>query len=186
METTATPEEAAKIMPLLENLSRIEDPRMEGKNDHSLVDVLVIAICAIICGGEHWTEMEAFGKCKKTWFSSFLKLPNGIPSHDTFSRVFAAIDPKRLRQCYVDWIQGFMKGVDVHHICLDGKTVRGSRHAPDNKKAVHMISAYARESGLVLTQEKVDDKTNEITALPDILKRLRHCASDAVFLRSSF
>ena len=172
MEDAAILEDAAAVIPLVECLRRIEDPRMEGKNAHSLVDVLVIAISAIICGAEHWTEMEAFGKCKKTWFSSFLKLPNGIPSHDTFSRVFAAIDPKQLRQCYADWIQGFMKGVDVQHICLDGKTVRGSRHAPDNKRAVHMISAYARESGLVLTQEKVDEKSNEITALPDILRRL--------------
>jgi len=159
-------------MLLVECLQCIADPRVEGKNDHRLVDILVISICAIICGAEYWTEIEDFGKCKKRWFRSFLKLPNGIPSHDTIGRVFAAIDPKQLRQCYADWIQGFMKGVDVHHICLDGKTVRGSRHAPDDKKPVHMISAYARESGLVLTQGKVDDTSNEIGALPDILSRL--------------
>ena len=172
LEDAIALEDATGVMPLTDSLRRVDDPRVEGKNDHLLIDVLVIAVCAIICGAEHWTEMEAFGKCKKTWFRSFLTLRHGIPSHDTFGRVFALIDPKQLRQCYVDWIQGFMKGVDVHHICLDGKTVRGSRHAPDNKKAVHMISAYAQECGLVLTQEKVDDKTNEITALPDILRRL--------------
>ncbi len=133
----------------------------------------MISICAVICGAEHWTEIEDFGECKEQWFRSFLPLPNGIPSHDTIGRVFSIIDPKQLQQCYADWIQGFMKGVDVRHICLDGKTVRGSRHEPDNKKAVHMISAYAHSCGLVLTQEKVDDKTNEITALPDILRRLQ-------------
>ena len=165
-------EGSSRMLPLVDCLRRIPDPRMEKKNDHLIIDVLVIAVCAIICGAEHWTEMESFGKCKETWFRSFLKLPNGIPSHDTFGRVFSLIDPKQLRQCYIDWIQGFMEGVDVHHICLDGKTVRGSRHAPDNKKAVHMLSAYAQECGLVLAQEKVDDKTNEIMALPELLKRL--------------
>ena len=166
-------EELSKPKPLMDCLSGIADPRMEGKRHHRLVDILVISICAVICGAEHWTEIEDFGECKEQWFRSFLPLPNGIPSHDTIGRVFSIIDPKQLQQCYADWIQGFMKGVDVRHICLDGKTVRGSRHEPDNKKAVHMISAYAHSCGLVLTQEKVDDKTNEITALPDILRRLQ-------------
>jgi predicted transposase YbfD/YdcC len=163
----------AQSQRLVDCLSGITDPRMVEKSEHKLIDILVISICAIICGAEHWTEIEDFGRCKVNWFSSFLELPNGIPSHDTIGRVFAIIDPKQLQQCYMDWIRGFMQGVDVHHICLDGKTVRGSAHTPDNKKAVHMISAYAQECGLVLTQEKVDDKTNEITALPDVLKRLQ-------------
>jgi predicted transposase YbfD/YdcC len=165
-------EQSSESKPLSDCLRGISAPRMEGKKHHNLVDILVISICAIICGAEHWTEIEAFGECKEQWVRSFLSLPNGIPSHDTIGRVFSIIDPKQLQQCYADWIQGFMKGVDVHHICLDGKTVRGSKHKPDNKKAVHMISAYAQECGLVLTQEKVDDKTNEITALPEILRRL--------------
>lgn len=157
---------------LVDYLGDIPDPRIEKKNRHKLVDVLVISICAVICGAEHWTEMEDFGECKVNWFSSFLDLPNGIPSHDTFGRVFSLIDPEQLQQCYMDWIQGFMKGVDVHHICLDGKTVRGSAHTPDNKKPIHMVSAYAHECGLVLTQKKVDDKSNEITALPEVLSRV--------------
>lgn len=157
---------------LVDYLGDIPDPRIKKKSQHKLVDVLVISICAVICGAEHWTEMEEFGECKINWFSSFLELPNGIPSHDTFGRVFSLIDPEQLQKCYIDWIQGFMKGVDVHHICLDGKTVRGSAHAPDNKRPIHMVSAYAHECGLVLTQKKVDDKSNEITALPDVLGRL--------------
>ena len=160
------------VVPLIEILRRVPDPRMIKKSEHRLLDVLVIAICAVICGAEHWTEMEEFGECKEKWFRSFLELPNGIPSHDTFGRVFAAIDPQQFRQCYVEWIQGFMQGVDVRHICLDGKTVRGSRHAPASKQAIHMISAYARECGLVLTQEKVNGKGNEVTALPEVLGRL--------------
>ncbi|MDR1534305.1 MAG: ISAs1 family transposase, partial [Planctomycetota bacterium] len=119
---------------LVECLGVIDDPRMEGKRHHNLIDILVISIRAVICGAEHWTEIEAFGKSKQNWFSLFLKLPNGIPSHDTIGRVFSIIDPKQLRQCYMDWIQGFMKGVDVHHVCLDGKTVRGSKHNPTNQK----------------------------------------------------
>ncbi|MCL2000211.1 MAG: ISAs1 family transposase [Planctomycetes bacterium] len=138
-------ENAPSVVPLTDILRRIPDPRMEKKNGHRLVDILVIAICAIICGAEHWTEMEDFGKCKEKWFRSFLDLPNGIPSHDTFGRMFAMISPKQFQQCCADWVQGFMQGVDVRHICLDGKTARGSRRVPANKKAVHMISAYARE-----------------------------------------
>lgn len=157
---------------LMECFSEIDDPRLERKRRHELIAILVIAICAVICGAEHWTEIEDFGKCKRKWFESFLSLPNGIPSHDTFARTFSLLDPNQLRQAYMQWVQGFMRDVDVHHICLDGKTVRGSRHMPEGKKAIHMLSAYAHEFGLVLTQAKVEDKSNEITAIPEVLRNL--------------
>jgi len=164
--------EAVEIMPLVERLERMADPRVAGRSDHILVDIMVIALCAIICGAEHWTEIEAFGRSKEPWFRSFLRLPNGIPSHDTIGRVFAILDPKQLRQCYADWIQEFMKGVKARNVSVDGKTACGSRHDSDGKTAIHMVSAYAQEHGLVLTQEKVAEKSNEITALPEVLKRL--------------
>lgn len=151
----------------------ITDPRLDRKKRHNLLDILVISICAVICGAEHWTEVASFGKCKINWFRSFLELPNGIPSHDTFGRVFAILDPKQLQAAYARWVQGFMKDVDVRHCCVDGKTVRGSGHMPDGKKAIHVLSAYAHECGLVLTQRKVDDKSNEITAIPEVLRSLQ-------------
>lgn len=157
---------------LLQCLAAIHDPRVDRTKEHALVDVLAIAICAVICGAEGYTEFEVFGKAKEKWFRTFLELKNGIPAHDTFGRVFAAIDPKQLQQCYVDWIQSLMRGVELKHIALDGKTVRGSGNKSAGKRAIHMLSAYAHECGLVLTQAKVDDKSNEITALPDVLRRL--------------
>jgi predicted transposase YbfD/YdcC len=158
--------------PLVDCFAEIADPRLDRQKRHQLIDIMVIAICAVICGAEHWTEVEAFGRCKRNWFKSFLELPNDIPSHDTFARVFSLLDPKQLQNVYSQWVQGFMKDVDVHHICVDGKTVRGSGHMPGGKKAIHVLSAYAQEHGLVLTQAKVDDKTNEITAIPEVLRNL--------------
>lgn len=158
---------------LVDCFSGIEDPRLNRMKRHELMDILVIAICAIICGAEHWTEVASFGRCKKNWFSSFLSLPNGIPSHDTFARVFAILDSKRLQAAYAQWVQGFMRDVDVTHCCVDGKTVRGSGHMPSGKKAIHVLSAYAHEHGVVLTQAKVEDKTNEITAIPEVLRVLQ-------------
>jgi len=158
---------------LLDIFGSLEDPRLDRKKRHCLADIMVIAVCAVICGAEHWTEMEDFGHCKKNWFSEFLELPNGIPSHDTFRRVFAMLDPELLQEAYADWIQGFMRDVDVRHFCLDGKTVRGSEHLSGGKRAIHMLNAYASECGLVLTQAKVDGKSNEITAIPDVLRRLQ-------------
>lgn len=158
---------------LVDCFAGIADPRLDRKKRHNLLDILVIAICAVICGAEHWTEVASFGKCKIKWLRSFLELPNGIPSHDTFGRVFAILDPEQLQAAYARWVQGFMRDVDVQHCCLDGKTVRGSRHMPDGKKAIHILSAYAHEYGLVLAQKKVDGKSNEITAIPEVLRSLQ-------------
>jgi predicted transposase YbfD/YdcC len=157
---------------LFDCFSGIADPRLNRRKRHELIDILVIAICAVICGAEHWTEVASFGRCKIKWFSSFLGLPNGIPSHDTFARVFAILDPERLREAYVQWVQGFMRDVDVTHCSLDGKTVRGSGHMPDGRKPIHVLSAYAHEYGLVLAQAKVEEKSNEITAIPEVLRVL--------------
>jgi predicted transposase YbfD/YdcC len=157
---------------LVECFSTITDPRMDRRKRHNLIDILAIAVSAIICGAEHWTEVASFGECKKNWFSAFLELPNGIPSHDTFARVFAILDPAQLQFAYAQWVQAVMRDVDVKRCCLDGKTVRGSGHMPSGQKPIHVLSAYAREGGIVLAQRKVDDKSNEITAIPEVLRVL--------------
>ncbi len=157
---------------LVQCLLAVDDPRVERTKEHLLIDILVIAICAILCGAEHWTEMERFGKFKEAWLREFLELPHGIPSHDTFARVFAALDSEQLRSCFAVWVKGMLSGASVGHIALDGKKLRRSGESSSGKEAIHMVSAYAHENGLVLAQRRVDDKSNEITALPKILKLL--------------
>lgn len=157
---------------LLECLSELDDPRMESKSKHKLIDILVISLCANICGAECFTDFECFGNCKKTWFSEFLELPNGIPSHDTFTRVFELININELIKCYEEWVSQFMEGVDVEHFCVDGKTIKGSKHHITGERAIHMLSVYSKKLGLVIAQEKIDEKSNEITAIPRVLERL--------------
>lgn len=136
-----------------------------------LVDIIVIAITSILCGADDWNSIERFGKIKEEWFSTFLKLPNGIPSHDTFRRVFTQLAPSEFQECFVGWVRGVagtIKGV----IAIDGKTVRRSHDRGIGKKAIHMVSAWAAENNLVLGQVKTDEKSNEITAIPELLKLL--------------
>ena len=156
---------------LIEHVSLIEDTRVTGRCDHLLVDIIIIAITSILCGADDWNSIERFGKIKEEWFSTFLKLPNGIPSHDTFRRVFAQLAPSEFQECFVGWVRGVagtIKGV----IAIDGKAVRRSHDRGIGKKAIHMVSAWAAENNLVLGQVKTDEKSNEITAIPELLKLL--------------
>jgi predicted transposase YbfD/YdcC len=151
--------------------AQVEDPRMERTKLYRLRDIIILAICGVLCGADGWVEIEEFGKAKEAFFTELLNLPNGIPSHDTFGRVFALIDPKQFEASFVQWVQGIsqrVKGV----IAIDGKTLRRSHDRESEKKALHVVSAWAVENRLVLAQLATDEKSNEITAIPLLLRQL--------------
>ena len=148
----------------------IKDPRRETKNKlHKLNDILMIVLCAVLSGIEDWVGMEEFAEEKEAWLRGFLELPNGIPSHDTLSDVLGRIDPEAFQYAFLQWVQAALPSLSGEHICLDGKTLRGSRVGD---KAVHLLSAYAAKARWVLAQQAVDEKSNEITAIPDLLSML--------------
>ena len=157
---------------LIDHFSNLTDPRIDRTKDHKLIDIVVIAVCAVICGADGWVGMETYGKAKYKWLKQFLELPNGIPSHDTFSRVFARLDPEEFQTCFLDWIKSISQLIPGEVISIDGKTLRHSYDRENKKKAIHMISAWANAQKLVLGQRKVDDKSNEITAIPELIKVL--------------
>jgi predicted transposase YbfD/YdcC len=148
----------------------MEDPRIDRTRDHKLIDILVIGLCSMITVGENFTDMEDFGKAKHQWLKTFLELPNGIPSHDTFNRVFSAIDPDHFLDCFVQWVKGACPTLGDDIVAIDGKALRRARS--EGRAIPHIVSAWALENGLVLGQVKVDEKSNEITAIPELLRVL--------------
>ncbi len=155
---------------LVEHFEKLPDPRMKRTRCHKLVDILVIGLCSELTGGEGFNEMEAFGTDREEWLRTFLELPNGIPTHDTFNRVFSAIAPEAFLECFVQWVQGICPRVDGETVAIDGKALRRALDA--GKPIPYIVNAWASESGLVLGQVKVDDKSNEITAIPKLLEVL--------------
>jgi predicted transposase YbfD/YdcC len=156
---------------IFKHFSGLDEPRGDNRR-HLLLDIILIAICAAICGANGWTEVELFGQAKHKWFKGFLKLPHGIPSHDTFGRVFALLDAKRFQRCFAEWIQAVEQRTQGQIVALDGKQLRRSHDKSVGKKAIYMVSAWASQNGLVLGQTKVDDRSNEITAIPQLLDML--------------
>lgn len=150
----------------------LPDKRKKGKIDHKLIEIIVLAICSIVAGCDDWTEIELFCKIRIKWFKKFLELKNGIPSHDTFGRVFSIIDPIKFRECFIKWINAVNKTTEGEIIAIDGKTLRRSFDKASGKSAIHMVSAWASNAGLVLGQIKVNEKSNEITAIPQLLELL--------------
>jgi predicted transposase YbfD/YdcC len=146
---------------------------MDRTKEHLLIDILLIALCAMLCGAEGFVDFEDFGKARRKWLRSFLALPNGIPSHDTFRRVFAMLDPGQFADCFRNWTQSLRTAISAEIVAIDGKTLRRSHDRSKGKEAIHMVSAWARENGLVLGQVKVEDKSNEITAIPELLRALK-------------
>ena len=155
---------------LIEHFQDLPDPRVQGRCDHDLIDVLIIAVCALLCGGTGFDDMADFGQAKHAWFKTFLTLRHGIPSHDTFNRVFAALKPAAFLDCFLRWTQSLRQAVAHEIVALDGKALR--RAGRRGQSARDIISAWAHRNGLVLGQLKVADKSNEITALPHLLRVL--------------
>jgi len=155
-----------------EHFSKVNDPRRDRTKEHKLIDIIGIAICAVICGAEGWVDIENFGNSKLSWLKAFLELPNGIPSHDTFGRVFSMIDAQEFQLAFYEWVWAVNDIIQGQIINLDGKQLRGSKNKVLGKRAIYMVSAWAEENELVLGQRKVDEKSNEITAIPELLKIL--------------
>lgn len=179
MSTPSTPKG------LREHLADVKDPRIHRTRRHELVDILFIAVCAVLCGAEDFVHMADFGKAKQPWFAKRLALRNGIPSHDTFARVFARLDPDTLNTVFLAWIGTLKQQIetttnsnddkgppDEERIAIDGKTLRHSFDTANGKAAIHMVSAWASKARLTLGQVKVEDKSNEITAIPKLLDLL--------------
>ena len=149
--------------------SELQDPRMDRQKRHLLHDILVMAICGVICGAEDWVAIEEFAKAKVDWFKTFLALPNGIPSHDTFGRVFSALGSKAFSKCFAMWVQAVAEATDGDVVAIDGNTIRRSFDRASGRGAIHMVSAWSHANGLVLGQVKTAEKSNEITAIPRLL-----------------
>jgi predicted transposase YbfD/YdcC len=162
---------------IADHFGQMEDPRVEWSIQHKLIDIITIAICAVICGADTWVDIETYGLAKEEWFKQFLELSNGIPSHDTFARVFARINPEQFQQSFLGWIKSISNVTEGEVIAIDGKTLRHSYDNAQDQGAIQMVSAWATANRLVLGQVKVDSKSNEITAIPELLKvlSLRGC-----------
>lgn len=154
------------------HFGNISDPRIGNAKRHKLLDILVIAICAVICGADGWSDIELFGKNKRGWLEKFLELPHGIPSHDTFGRVFALINPEEFRRSFMEWVQAINELTQGQVVAVDGKQLRGSRDKANGRAAINLVSAWATANQLVLGQVKVDEHSNEITAIPRLLQML--------------
>lgn len=159
-------------MSLVAHFAKLEDPRIERKKLHSLIDIMVLSICAIVSGAEGWQGIEDFGHEKLEWLRRFIPLTNGVPSHDCIAYVFARLSPEGFRECFISWVEGVREKTEGEVIAIDGKTSRGSRNRKLGKSPLHMVSAWACTNRLVLGQEATVEKSNEITAIPKLLELL--------------
>lgn len=158
------------VRALADHFADLPDPRLDRNKEHALLDIIVLAVCGILAGCDSWADVERFGRAKADWFRRFLKLPNGIPSHDTFGRVFSLLDPEAFGGCFTAWMTAACAELGLKQVAVDGKTMCGSR-GPQGT-AAHVVSAFATANGITLGQRKVDEKSNEITAIPELLKVL--------------
>jgi predicted transposase YbfD/YdcC len=159
---------------LLKHFSNVKDPRQKTHQNfrHNLTDILVITILGTICGADDWVEIHRFGLAKESWLRTFLDLPNGIPSHDTFADVFARLNPREFEACFAEWIASLTLDLKNEIIALDGKTLRGSGNKRQGDRAIHMVSAWAAKNRMMLAQVKTAEKSNEITAIPQVLQMI--------------
>lgn len=150
----------------------LPDPRVQGRCEHKLVDIVLVAVCAVLCGAESWSEVEEYGEAKEAWLRQYLSLAAGIPSHDTFSGVFRLLDAATFQQRFMRWVEQHFQVPRDEVIAVDGKTARGSGDSFRGQDAIHLVSAWASEAGVLLGQRKVEAKSNEITAVPELLTLL--------------
>lgn len=166
----ASPSERSPDLSIIHHFSKLNDPRRRHRREHELQDIIVIALCAVIANAQDWQQVVAFGQSRLDWLKTFLKLPHGIPSHDTFERVFDRINPHAFQACFRNWVQAVSAGLKIKHVAIDGKTLRGSGSA--KLGPLHLVSAWATAQHLSLGQVAVDAKSNEITAIPALLELL--------------
>jgi len=157
---------------LIDHFQSIEDPRIERNKRHLLIDIISITIMAVLCGAEGWEDVELYGRLKESWLCRFLQLPNGIPSHDTLRRVFVRLKPERLYECFMNWVAAVRQQVDGELVAIDGKTVRRSYDSSRGQGPLHLVSAWSHQNGLVLGQFKTEADSNEITAIPGLIRLL--------------
>ncbi|MBN2117040.1 MAG: ISAs1 family transposase [Anaerolineales bacterium] len=157
---------------IFEHFVNLSDPRIDRRKAHKLLDIVGLSICGVICGADRWTEIEEFGHAKQSWLQTFLELPNGIPSHDTIGRVFARLLPGEFQRSFQSWIQSISTGTEGQIISIDSKTFRRSYDRGRDKAAIHMVSAWASKNHLLLGQVKTHENSNEIMAIPQLLKVL--------------
>jgi predicted transposase YbfD/YdcC len=158
-----------QVQPLAEYFKEIEDPRIERKKLYPLDEVIVITVLAFLSGAEGWEDIDEFAKCKEAWLKKHLELKNGLPAHDVYGRVFRRLDPQQLEICFMEWVQAMRVPVNREVLAVDGKTMRGSLDTIKCLKAAHIVSVFATENRLTLAQVKTDEKSNEITAIPELL-----------------
>lgn len=163
---------ATKSLSIFDHFSELEDPRIERTKRHLLLDIVALSICAVIAGADGWEDIEEFGNQKHEWLKTFLRLPNGIPSHDTINRVFRRLKPEQFQRCFASWIASLDAALGLKQIAIDGKTLRRSFDRASAKNALHLVSAWSVENQLSLGQVAVDEKSNEITAIPELLQLL--------------
>ena len=174
---------ASSVLSIKKHFASLKDPRINRRRRHRLMDIIVIAICGVICGCDDWQQIEEFGNSRRDWLRKFLQLPNGIPSHDTFERVFDRLDPAAFGRCFRDWMNALCEALPLKHIAIDGKTLCGSSRNSSSSgrgplKPLHLVSAFAEANQLTLGQVAVEEKSNEITAIPELLDLL--CVSGAL------
>ena len=179
------------VVAILARFENLTDPRVERTQRHLLIDMVTIGLCAAICGADSWVDVEKFGRAKQGWFARFLELPHGIPSHDTFGRVFARLDTAEFLMCLQNWLRSLHLSLKEQGVAIDGKTLRGSFDAASGRSALHVVSAWASGLRLSLGEVAVDGKSNEITAVPKLLELLEltgavvtldamHCQKDTL------
>jgi hypothetical protein len=157
---------------ILAHFQELDDPRISPATRHQLLDIVAIALCAVICGADTWVEVEAFGRAKEAWLRTFLALPHGMPSHDTFGRVFAALDPEQFERGFRSWVAAVVKLTAGAVVAVDGKTLRRSHDRSQGKEALVLVSAWAEANRLLLGQVAVPAGSNEIPVIPAVVQQL--------------